>query len=75
MNPFHKREGQVDTNFCYFYTDTIYGFKHLLADDDFKLVIISSLKHLVSKDLITLYGFVIMSNHIHLLWYIKALNG
>jgi len=49
MNIFHKRQGQVDINFCYFYTDTIYQFRHLLADDALKLEVISSLLYLVQK--------------------------
>jgi putative transposase len=75
MNIFHKRQGQTDINTCYFYTDTIYKFRHLLADDRLKQVIISSLQYLTEKKLITLYGFVIMPNHIHLLWYIHSENG
>ena len=75
MNIFHKRQGQVDINFCYFYTDTIYQFRHLLADDALKLEVISSLLYLVQKEIVTLYGFVIMPNHIHLLWYILKQNG
>jgi putative transposase len=46
-----------------------------LINDEFKLIIISSLQYLVSKNLATIYGYVIMPNHIHLLWYIKAQNG
>jgi REP element-mobilizing transposase RayT len=34
----------------------------------YKTVIIESLKFLVEKNRIWLYGFVIMPNHIHLLW-------
>ncbi len=75
MNIFQKRQGQMDINFCYFYTDTIYRFQHLLADDALKLIVISSLQYLVKKELVTLYGFVIMPNHIHLLWYIRKQNG
>ena len=75
MNIFHKRQGQVDVNFCYFYTDTIYQFHHLLADDALKLEVISSLQYLVEKEIVTLYGFVVMPNHIHLLWYIRKQNG
>ncbi len=75
MNIFHKRQGQMENNLCYFYTDTIYGFKHLLADDALKLIVISSLQYLVQKQLVLLYGFVIMPNHIHLLWYNKEQNG
>ena len=72
MNIFHKRQGQVDINFCYFYTDTIYQFRHLLADDALKLEVISSLLYLVQKEIVTLYGFVIMPNHIHFQLYYKG---
>lgn len=75
MHLIHGRQGQMDTELCYFYTDTIQEFKHLLADDVFKLTCIQSLKYLKDKDLITIYGYVIMPNHLHLLWMIKGLNG
>ena len=75
MNIFHARQGQVDTNFCYFYTDTINKFQHLLSDDALKQEVISSLQYLVQKEIVTVYGYVIMPNHIHLLWYINKQNG
>jgi putative transposase len=75
MNIFHKRQGQMDLAQCYFYTDTIYNFKHLLADDALKQIIIDSWKYLTEKKLVEIYGFVIMPNHIHLLWNILAQNG
>ncbi len=75
MNIFHKRQGQMEVNDVYFYTHTIQGFKHLLADDTFKQVIMDSLSYFVQKNLIKLYGYVIMPNHIHLIWTHLALNG
>lgn len=75
MNIFHSRQGQMETSLCYFYTDTIYEFRHLLADDDFKMVCIDSWKYLKQKELIEIYGYVIMPNHVHLLWMMKDLNG
>lgn len=75
MNPVHARQGQMETSLCYFYTDTIYGFKHLLADDECKQICIDSWKYLTDKKLIKIYGFVIMPNHIHLLWMMEELNG
>lgn len=75
MHIFQKRQGQVDINKCYFYTDTIHEFRHLLADDHLKEVVISSLQYLVEKKLVTIYDFVIMPNHIHLLWYVYGNNG
>jgi hypothetical protein len=49
MNTFHKRQGQMDLAQCYFYTDTIYNFKHLLADDALKQIIIDFLYRWVSS--------------------------
>ena len=49
MNIFHKRQVQVDINFCYFYTDTIFEFRHLLSDDTLKLIAVSSLQYLTEN--------------------------
>lgn len=51
-----------------FYTATIYKWQRLLADDKHKDIIIDSLKFLVAEKRIELNAFVIMSNHIHLIW-------
>ena len=51
-----------------FYTATIYKWQHLLTDDKNKDIIIGSLKFLVTEKRIVLNAFVIMSNHIHLIW-------
>ena len=56
-----------------FYTATIYEWKHLLLQDKYKEIIIDSLKFLVTYKRIELNAFVIMSNHIHIIW--KALSG
>ena len=59
----------------YFWTDTIHDWKPLLQSDKHKSVIIESLHHLVEQSKIIIYGFVIMPNHIHLLWYMRKNNG
>lgn len=51
-----------------FYTATIYDWKHLLKDDMHKDIIVDSLTFLVNNKRIILNAFVIMSNHIHLIW-------
>ena len=51
-----------------FYTATILEWKHLLAEDKQKEIIIESLQFLVKDKRIILNAFVIMSNHIHLIW-------
>lgn len=68
MNIFHKRQGQMDFYNSFFYTDTICDFAHLLADDNLKLIIIKSLQYLVKQQLVEINAFVIMPNHIHLIW-------
>ena len=39
------------------------------------MIVINSLKYLVDKSKIKLYAFVIMPNHIHLLWELVEMNG
>lgn len=51
-----------------YFTATIYEWKHLLADDRHKDIIVGSLKFLLTKKRIELNAFVIMSNHLHLIW-------
>ncbi len=51
-----------------FFTATILGWKPLLSQDKYKMVIIDSLRYLTINKKITLYAFVIMSNHLHLIW-------
>jgi putative transposase len=56
-----------------FYTATILEWKPLLSQDKYKQIIVESLKFLTVNKKITLYAFVIMNNHIHLIW--QALPG
>jgi putative transposase len=51
-----------------FYTATINNWQHLLEEDKHKNIIVDSLKFLVTEKRIELNAFVIMSNHIHLIW-------
>ena len=53
-----------------FFTATIHEWQHLLADNNHKDIIIDSLKFLVTDKRIELNAFVIMSNHIHLIWQV-----
>ena len=75
MSLLFQRQEQMDFDDLYFYTDTIIGFSHLLADDNLKIIVINSLKYLVDNELINIYGYVIMPNHIHLIWKVLKNNG
>ena len=46
--------------------------KQLLKPDKYKDIIISSQEFFVKEKRIVLYGFLIMSNHIHLIWQIQS---
>ena len=39
------------------------------------MIIINSLQWMVQKELVKIYGYVIMPNHIHLIWEQVAMNG
>jgi putative transposase len=61
-------------NFDYhpqFFTATILEWKHLLKDDAYKDIVINSLRFLKDEKSIVIYGYVIMPNHIHLIWQIQ----
>ncbi len=55
----------------HFFTATILDWKHLLKPDKYKNIIISSLEFLVEQKRVAVQGFVIMSNHMHLVWQIS----
>ena len=69
------RNSYTELNEIYFWTITIKEWIHLLKTDDYKLLIIDSLKWLCDNKLVKIYGYVIMPNHIHLLWDQLKMNG
>jgi putative transposase len=55
-----------------FITITVLEWKHLLQPDKYKTLILDSLSFLVKEQRVKVFGFVIMSNHFHLIWQIQA---
>ncbi len=51
-----------------FYTATILNWQHLLKEDKFKDISLESLQFCANENRAKLYAFVIMSNHVHLVW-------
>jgi len=68
------RKSSIEIGQVYFYTATINQWKHLLTNP-FKHIIIESLLFLKEKKLVDIYGYVIMPNHMHLLWRLLEMNG
>src|SRR5690242_13749370 len=69
------RNSFTNLNEIYFWTATIKNWNHLLKDDEYKLIVMNSLQWLCKNDLVNIYGYVIMPNHIHLLWQQLKKNG
>ncbi|MCE7864380.1 MAG: hypothetical protein DYG99_12640 [Bacteroidetes bacterium CHB5] len=55
-----------------FLTVTCLEWKHILQEDRFKDIITNSLTYLTSTNRVTVYSFVIMSNHFHLIWQVMG---
>ncbi|MFB0498600.1 putative transposase [Mucilaginibacter sp. OAE612] len=51
-----------------FFTATCLNWQPLLDPDNHKEIVIDSLSFLVKNNRIWLYGYVIMPNHVHILW-------
>src|SRR4030095_104534 len=59
------------SNYVSFFTTTILEWKPLLLTDEYKDIITSSMKFLVTDNRVNIYAFVIMPNHIHIVWKVK----
>ena len=61
------RKSYTEISKIYFFTATIYKFKILLHNDN-KRLIVDYLRKLSEDGLLRIYAFVIMPNHVHLIW-------
>jgi putative transposase len=57
-----------------FFTATVLEWKPLLKQDKYKELVIESLRFLVTQKRISLFAFVLMNNHLHLIWQPLADN-
>jgi len=65
----------MELNKLYFFTATLKDWIPLFENKDYKEILVKSLKYLNSRDLIRVYGIVIMPNHIHMIWEMLEMNG
>jgi putative transposase len=59
----------------YFYTSTIHKWRPVIHQYDFYSIILEALSFLHRKNCLRVYGFVIMPNHMHLIWQLLQPNG
>lgn len=64
-------KAQEQQNYISFFTATILKWKRLLLNDKYKDIIIDSMKFIVKDGRADIYAFVIMPNHVHIVWKIK----
>jgi REP element-mobilizing transposase RayT len=71
----YKRKSYIEEGEIFFWTATINKWQRLLQGDEYKDVVVNSLQHLTDAGKIDVFAFVIMPNHIHLIWRINEPNG
>ncbi|MGK2863242.1 MAG: hypothetical protein ACSLE0_15025 [Chitinophagaceae bacterium] len=71
----YKRKSYIEIGEVFFWTATINQWQKLLLQHKYKEVVINSLEYLSREGKIDVYAFVIMPNHIHLIWKTNELNG
>ena len=64
----------IITEYPQFFTATNLGWKKLLEPDKYKDIVISSLRFLVTNKRAKIFSFVIMENHIHMIWQMMPDN-
>ena len=70
-----RRKSYMEIGEIFFWTATINNWQRLLMKDAHKNVIINSLTYLSEAGKIDVFGFVLMPNHIHLIWRTNEMNG
>jgi len=60
------------TGYPQFFTATCLEWQKLLKPDKYKNIIVDSMKFLVEESRVIIYGFVIMINHLHIIWQMRA---
>ena len=63
---------EIISEYPHFFTATNLEWKKLFSRDKYKNIIIESMRFLVKNKRVIIYGFVIMENHIHIIWQLQA---
>ena len=63
---------KIITEYPHFFTATNLEWKDLLSNNKYKDIVIESLRFLAKNKRVIVYGFVIMNNHIHIIWQMQA---
>ena len=61
----------VDQNVPYFLTFTVIDWVDVFSNADYKMELVDSMNFCTQQKGLTVYGWVIMSNHMHAIWQAK----
>ncbi|WP_291725864.1 transposase [Bernardetia sp.] len=76
MDIFHRpRKSKMVLDEVYFWTDSVKDWHKLFKLEKYKVLIIDILRELVKRGHIKVYAFVIMPNHLHIVWKLLKKNG
>jgi REP element-mobilizing transposase RayT len=62
----------IITEYPQFFTATNLEWRSLLQSDKYKDIVVDSLRFIVNNKRAIIYGFVLMQNHIHIIWQMQA---
>jgi len=70
-----QRNSSMALGEIYFWTATVNKWQNLFSNEQYIEVVLSSLRFLSDYKKIDVFAFVIMPNHVHLIWRANSLNG
>ena len=73
--PIIKRKSYNEISEIYFFTATIHKWFPLLDEDNNQQLIIDYLKKISDEGYLTIYGFILMPNHKHIIGKENKMNG
>ena len=75
MNILQQRKSHTSIGEIYFWTATIHKWFPLLDEDNNQQLIIDYLKKISDEGYLTIYGFILMPNHKHIIGKENKMNG
>ncbi|WP_197413294.1 transposase [Pedobacter sp. Leaf176] len=70
-----KRYSIMAIGEVYFWTDTIKDWQNVFTSETYAKIVLSTLKNLKNRKLIVVYAFVLMPNHLHIIWKMAQMNA
>ena len=64
-------DAEYISEYPHYFTVTNLEWKRLLVKEKYKDILIESMRFLVRDKRVIIYGFVIMDNHIHIIWHLQ----